>query len=106
MPTSPVITPISWRKRCGTSWKTEPLPIPNANMATTNSANAVVGAFGPEADDDEHQRRDAVHDRQRTDAADAIRQRAAHGPHQRAREHTAGGEIPGVTALRPYSVLK
>ena len=32
-PTIPVITPISALKRCGTSWNTEPFPIPKAIMA-------------------------------------------------------------------------
>ncbi len=35
------MTPISERKRCGTSWNTEPLPMPSASMPTTNSASAI-----------------------------------------------------------------
>ncbi|MNV91179.1 hypothetical protein D3C71_1856470 [compost metagenome] len=42
MPIRPVITPISWRKRCGTSWNTAPLPAPKPSMALTNRARAAV----------------------------------------------------------------
>ncbi|MNR43055.1 hypothetical protein D3C85_1616400 [compost metagenome] len=42
MPIRPVITPMLWRKRCGTSWNTAPLPAPRLSMATTNSARAAA----------------------------------------------------------------
>src|SRR4029078_11240246 len=45
-PTSPVITPISLRKRCGTSWNTAPLPIPSVPITTTNSVSAIGSVAG------------------------------------------------------------
>ena len=41
-PTSPVITPISLRNRCGTSWNTAPLPTPRVPTTATNNATAVA----------------------------------------------------------------
>ncbi len=45
------MTPISLRKRCGTSWNTEPLPVPSASIAITNSPSAAgsVAACGTPA---------------------------------------------------------
>ncbi len=42
MPISPVITPISLWKRCGTNWNTAPLPAPRLSMATTNRPRAAI----------------------------------------------------------------
>jgi hypothetical protein len=47
MPTRPVITPISLRKRWGTSWNTAPLPIPSDSMAHTKTARACQASGRP-----------------------------------------------------------
>ena len=99
MPTRPVITPISWRKRCGTSWNTEPLPMPNASMAQANSASAAYTLCGRKLTDDQRQRGERVHDAQRLDAADAIGERAADRPHERAEEHAGRGEVAGLHGI-------
>ena len=52
MPTRPVIKPTSWRKRCGTSWNTAPLPMPSADMAMIDAglkAFSTDKPFVPEA---------------------------------------------------------
>jgi hypothetical protein len=37
---------LRW-KRCGTSWNTEPLPMPSAAITTTNSMSATGSVAGP-----------------------------------------------------------
>ena len=84
------MTPISWRKRCGTSWNTEPLPMPNASMAHREQRQRGRDTLcGWKLTRTSTTRGDGVHDAQRPDAADAIGERAADRPHQRAGEHAA-----------------
>jgi hypothetical protein len=45
-PTRPVTTPISLRKRSGTSWNTDPLPMPSAMAPTKNAATAAQAMAG------------------------------------------------------------
>ena len=52
------------RNRCGTSWKTAPLPMPSASMPTMKTRQRHPRLRQMEADhDDERHRRDDVHDR-------------------------------------------
>ena len=41
------MTPISLRKRWGTSWNTAPLPMPSASMATTKTLSAIQACGRP-----------------------------------------------------------
>ena len=41
------MTPISFLKRCGTSWNTAPLPMPSDNMAQTKTTSAIQASGKP-----------------------------------------------------------
>ncbi len=60
-----------------------------------------IDALRTEADEDQYHRRDAVHRGEHLDAADAIRERAADWPYQRAHEHAACGEVSGLHCVEP-----
>ncbi len=80
IPTSPVTTPISSRKRCGAIWKTAPLLAPSAIMLNiTIGERQPCGRPGEARGRDQSGDGDEVDDGQRANAAEAVGQPAADG---------------------------
>jgi hypothetical protein len=90
------MTLMSLAKRCGSSWKTDPLHMPKAPDATKKAAPQI----GREGGDDQRDDRDAVENAERADATEFVGEGAAHGTAESADERAEGGHFAGVNGLQ------